>query len=142
MKSFYCVCSAEKEAFCENRERHSWNKRCGHELDSSGDSEYHEYVHFTDWTLQLFDSTSFCFCSIRGSYSYICFFGLQTRPHLKHHRGNEPKGRPAQTSKLQSASAFHHTDDQTSKSSWCGVPVPFHERTLVLEFDFSPKKWL
>lgn len=40
------VCFAEKENPSENREGHGWDERCGHQLDPTGDSQCHEYVHF------------------------------------------------------------------------------------------------
>lgn len=49
-KKFYMLsfnlCFAEKENPSENREGHRWDERCGHQLDSSGDAQCHEYVHF------------------------------------------------------------------------------------------------
>lgn len=42
---------SEKESPSENREGHWWDERRGHQLDSSGDSQCHEYVHFLSPTV-------------------------------------------------------------------------------------------
>lgn len=111
-------CFAEKENPSENREGHWCDKRCGHQLDSSGDSQCHEYVHvmpdvLTDWIrlsdlsqyplflypVRKYSHRTFLFCINEATINWSLPLVFQIRLPLKHLHGNEPRGRLEQINK-------------------------------------------